>query len=129
MGSNLGKVEIRRKRIIEVLSKNPIISLTDLADTLLEMCPVCNLQTGAAASWQTYPAKLFAENGIATCFNTDNRTVSHTTLTQEYTQIDRHCYPLTEQLIMQQTANTIPYLFADATTKTELQTALDRFKG
>lgn len=34
MGSNLGKVEIRRKKIIEVLSKNPIISLTDLADTL-----------------------------------------------------------------------------------------------
>ena len=49
----------------------------------IEMCPTSNLQTGAIARWTDYPLRAFADAGIAVSVNTDNRTVSCTTLTRE----------------------------------------------
>ncbi|RIX51728.1 adenosine deaminase [Paenibacillus nanensis] len=50
----------------------------------LELCPISNLQTKAASSWQAYPIREYFEQGIAVTVNTDNLTVSNTTITKEY---------------------------------------------
>ncbi|MCQ2501326.1 MAG: adenosine deaminase, partial [Lachnospiraceae bacterium] len=49
----------------------------------VEMCPSSNFQTKAATGWDEYPLPVFLEAGIPVSINTDNRTVSNTTLTRE----------------------------------------------
>lgn len=49
----------------------------------LEMCPTSNLQTKAVQSMAEYPFMEFLDAGIAVTVNTDNRTVSNTTITKE----------------------------------------------
>lgn len=51
---------------------------------VLEMCPVSNLQTGAAADMASYPFGAFVEAGVRVSVNTDNRTVSNTALSREW---------------------------------------------
>ena len=48
-----------------------------------EMCPVSNLQTKAVKSMEEYPFLKFLEAGIPVTINTDNRSVSNTSLTRE----------------------------------------------
>lgn len=49
----------------------------------VELCPSSNLQTKAVNSWQEYPFREFLERGIKISVNTDNRTVTNTTVTNE----------------------------------------------
>lgn len=49
----------------------------------LEMCPSSNLQTRAVKNMEEYPFLEFLEAGIPVTVNTDNRTVSKTTITGE----------------------------------------------
>lgn len=53
----------------------------------VEMCPASNFQTKAVRSWQEYPLCQFLDAGIKVSINTDNRTVSGTTMTKELTKI------------------------------------------
>lgn len=48
-----------------------------------EMCPSSNFQTKAVSSPREYPFLEFLEAGIPVTVNTDNRTVSNTTVTKE----------------------------------------------
>ena len=48
-----------------------------------EMCPVSNLQTKAVRTMEEYPFLRFLEAGIPVTINTDNRTVSNTSMTKE----------------------------------------------
>lgn len=50
-----------------------------------ELCPTSNFQTKAATELDAYPLRAFLDFGLLATINTDNRTVSHTTLTDEYT--------------------------------------------
>lgn len=52
-----------------------------------EMCPVSNLQTKAVKSMEEYPLELFLDKGIPITINTDNRTVSNTSMTRELQMI------------------------------------------
>jgi adenosine deaminase len=49
----------------------------------LEVCPSSNLQTKAAASWETHPVDFFVDYGLRVTINTDNRLVTDTTVTKE----------------------------------------------
>lgn len=49
----------------------------------IEMCPTSNLQTKAVDSFENYPLETFIKNGLYVSINTDNRTVSGTTMTKE----------------------------------------------
>ena len=53
----------------------------------VEMCPTSNFQTKAAAGWEAYPLRQFVDAGIKVSINTDNRTVSGTTMTNELTKV------------------------------------------
>lgn len=50
----------------------------------LEMAPTSNLQTGAAKDYATHPAAILHELGFNLALNTDNRLMSHTSLSREY---------------------------------------------
>ena len=49
----------------------------------LEMCVVSNLQTKAVAGIKEHPLKKFFDRGIRVTYNTDNMTVSDTSLERE----------------------------------------------
>lgn len=49
----------------------------------IEMCPISNLQTKAVQNTSEYPIREFLDAGLPVTVNTDNRTVSNTTLTKE----------------------------------------------
>lgn len=54
---------------------------------LIEMCPTSNFQTKTVTRLEDYPFQTFIDAGIKVCINTDNRTVSNTTLTDEYMKL------------------------------------------
>lgn len=55
----------------------------------LEMCPTSNIQTGAAASIAEHPIGLLARLRFRVTVNTDNRLMSATSMTNEFTQLSR----------------------------------------
>ena len=50
----------------------------------LEMCPTSNVQTNAVDGWDSHPLREYFDRGLAVTINTDNLTVSDTTITREY---------------------------------------------
>lgn len=65
--------------------KNPkVMELLKEKDIFLEMCPISNLQTKAVNSIDEYPIREFLNNDILVTVNTDNTTVSNTSLDKEY---------------------------------------------
>jgi adenosine deaminase len=53
----------------------------------LEMCPTSNVQTGAAASYTVHPIRDYLDRGAMVTINTDNRLISGTTLTKEFSHL------------------------------------------
>jgi len=49
----------------------------------LEICLTSNIQTKAAASYETHPLKFYYDYGLRVTINTDNRLISQPTLTDE----------------------------------------------
>jgi adenosine deaminase len=56
----------------------------------LEVCPSSNVQTRAANSWETHPVDFYVDYGLRVTINTDNRLMSHTTVTNELHLCHRH---------------------------------------
>lgn len=55
----------------------------------LELCPTSNLQTKAVPDWEHFPLREYLSQGIVATVNTDNMTVSQTTLSKEYALLKR----------------------------------------
>lgn len=91
-----------------------------------ELCPVSNLQTKAARDWDDYPFRLFLDEGMTVTVNTDNRTVSNTNLTREFTELDAR-YGLTTAEIERLVRTSAAVSFADDQLKQELNKAFDMF--
>jgi len=56
----------------------------------LECCPSSNVQTGAVASLETHPLKLYAQLGCRVTINTDNRLITDTSVSRELCLAHRH---------------------------------------
>jgi adenosine deaminase len=70
------------------LQENPdVLKLIRDRRIPLELCPVSNIQTKAVPDWQAYPIKQYFDMGLWLTINTDNPTVSGTTITAEYETI------------------------------------------
>ena len=76
----------------------------------VEMCPISNLQTKAVESESQYPLREFLGNGIKVTINTDNRTVSNTTMTKELQFIQEH-YRITDEEIRLMMINAVDTAF------------------
>lgn len=88
-------------------------------DVLFELCPTSNLQTNAVVDWQHYPLRKFLDAGVKVCINTDNRTVSNTTLTKEFCLL-REELGLTLSEMRELTINGNTHSFASAETKRKM---------
>ena len=89
----------------------------------IEMCPISNLQTKAVESTKDYPMKEFLESELKVTVNTDNRTVSDTTLTKELEFI-RNTYAITDDEIILMMRNAMDVAFADDAVKQKLSDIL-----
>ena len=85
----------------------------------IELCPTSNFQTKAVSSPGRYPIRQFMERGLAVTVNTDNRTVSGTTITREFALLAEY-YDLSIRAFWQLTKNAIEQSFADDDTKLAL---------
>lgn len=66
-------------------AKDPkVMELLKEKNIFLEMCPISNLQTKSVKSIEDYPIRKFLAKGLKVTVNTDNITVSNTSLEREY---------------------------------------------
>ena len=91
----------------------------------IEMCPISNLQTKAVQSIEEYPIKEFLNTGIMVTINTDNRTVSGTSLTKELEFIQK-TYDITDTEIMDMMKNAAKTAFVEEKMKKRLIEKVER---
>lgn len=80
-------IEAHTNRIghgIRCIEDENTMNLIKKNDILLEICPTSNVQTNVVKDMKSHPIKKIIDSGIKVSINTDNRTVSNTTLTKEY---------------------------------------------
>ena len=79
--------------------------LLEKEQIILEMCPTSNVQTKAVPTLSEHPIRIFFDRGIAVTVNTDNMTVSNTTLDKEYALLKKQFHFTDQELAkMSQTA-------------------------
>ncbi|OBT07941.1 adenosine deaminase [Vibrio sp. UCD-FRSSP16_10] len=90
----------------------------------LETCPSSNVQTKAVENIESHPAKRFYKQGLAVTINTDNRTVSNTTMTKEVQKVCELFYlsPKDYQAIY---LTSIEQSFANEEVKAQLRAYID----
>ena len=92
----------------------------------LELCPTSNLQTKAAESIEQYPFRTLLNSGVVLTVNTDNRTVSDTTLGKRnaaYEGIFRVIGAEEKQLLL----NSAAYAFASRHCQEKLRQKIEAF--
>ena len=89
----------------------------------VEMCPISNLQTKAVSDVKEYPMREFLDKGILVTLNTDNRTVSQTSLEKEIEFVKRHAQ-IQEEDIQTMSRNAIEIAFASDDVKHRLSQLL-----
>ena len=72
--------------------------LLEREQIVLELCPTSNVQTKAVPSLFEHPIRTFFDRGILVTVNTDNMTVSNTTLDKEYTLLKKHFHFTDDEL-------------------------------
>ena len=85
----------------------------------LEVCPKSNLDTKTISKYDDLPLKQFIEKGIKVSINTDDMTVSNTTLKQEYETLVKMGF--NEKDLHDFAENSINASFADEKTKEYLR--------
>lgn len=85
----------------------------------LEMCPTSNIQT-KASTIEEYPLKKFLEYGIKVTINTDNLTVSNTSIFKEYDFIKQQ-FGITDEMITVLLNNACDAAFIPDDVKKELK--------
>lgn len=102
---------IESEETIEKLKENNIT---------LEVCPTSNIDTGVYETMDEYPLKQLIDSGVKITINTDNRTVSNTTLEKEY-QLLKENFKLSEKDLIQFNLNAIEASFISESQKAELK--------
>ncbi|MFL2119136.1 adenosine deaminase [Marinilactibacillus psychrotolerans] len=109
------------------IKKNPkSMAVVKEKNILLELCPTSNLQTGAITEWKDYPLRPFMDYGIPVSINTDNRTVSDTTLTNEFL-ICANQFGLTELEMKELNITAMQHAFASDKVKQSVIDKIDHF--
>ncbi len=87
---------------------------------MIESCPTSNVQTKAVESIEEHPFRLFMDQGIALSINTDNRTVSDTSLTGECNLLEK-TFQLSEKEYFKVYEMSIEHAFASEEVKAWLK--------
>lgn len=86
---------------------------------VLELCPTSNVQTKAVNQFSDHPIYDFHKDGIKVTVNTDNRTVSDTTMTKECDIVSNE-FAMSAEDYKQIYMNSVEASFADEATKEKL---------
>ena len=89
----------------------------------IEMCPISNFQTKAISSIPEYPIKEFLENNLLVTINTDNRMVSNTSLSKEFSFLQEN-FNISDEDIYKLLTNSIEVSFASKEQKYEFKKML-----
>ncbi len=73
---------------VNIVSEEDLIKEVIDKDILLEICPTSNIQTRVSDSYKSHPIRKIYDLGVPLSINTDNRTVSNTTLKKEYKNLE-----------------------------------------
>lgn len=95
-------------------------------EVCLEGCPTSNVQTRAISTLKDYPVREWLEKGVTFCINTDNKTVSNTTLSKEYHLLVEN-HDLTAEEFRQLNKNAASYSFANKELKEQLLAEMTDF--
>jgi adenosine deaminase len=87
---------------------------------VLEMCPTSNIQTKAVNQFSDHPIFNFHREGIKVTVNTDNRTVSDTTMTKECNLVCNE-FTMSDEEYKQIYMNSVQASFANEETKEKLK--------
>lgn len=90
----------------------------------LELCPVSNIQTKAVESWDRYPFRKLFDQGIKVTVNTDNLTVSNTTITREFEMLQSR-FNFTDEELCRIVRNAIDAVFLQDEEKGELRARMN----
>lgn len=80
-------IEAGARRIghgVRSLEDQEVVRMLAAEQVTLELCPTSNLNTGLFPDYAHYPLRELLEAGVRVCINTDNMTVSDTTLEDEW---------------------------------------------
>lgn len=91
----------------------------------IEMCPVSNFQTRAVKSVDSYPIREFLDQGVCVTVNTDNRTVSNTSITRELTFLNE-TFGIKYHDMIRLEKNAVKCCFADKNEKNILWKMIDK---
>lgn len=78
---------------VRIIEDTSLMQLVKQKKITLEVCPSSNLQTHVVSHYCDHPLFVLYQQGIQVTVNTDNRTVSNITLTQEYQKL-KDAFPL-----------------------------------
>lgn len=96
--------------------------------TLFEVCPISNIQTGVVKKYEEHPIYDMYKKGCMVTVNTDNRTVSNITLTEEYKHLkEAFGFTTHDFLVMNEWA--IASSFADIETKKKIIEVIHNFEA
>ena len=89
------------------------------ANVALEICPTSNLQTRIFESIERFPLEQLLDAGLTVTINTDNMTVSNTTLSREFELLQQHC-SLDKNTARELAENAARAVFSDSSEKDRL---------
>lgn len=91
----------------------------------IEMNPVSNVRTGVVKSIQDHPIREFYDKGLIVTVNSDDPSLFHTDLNNEFFQIHKHL-GFSMQELFQLSMNGIEIAFIDEAKKTELRDSFSK---
>lgn len=119
-------IEYGAKRIghgIRSIESEEVVQKLVDNNILLELCPTSNLDTHAIKNLDYFPIKDLMTAGVKVCINTDNRSISDTTLEKEY-QIVKENFDLTDEELLEFNLNAIEASFLSNQEKIMLKNKL-----
>jgi adenosine deaminase len=97
-----------------------LLSWLSAAGTHLELCPSCNIQLGLYPDLTRHPIFQFAQAGVSVSISTDQRTITDTTLTNEYERLALADPSWTVERLHALTVSAMSASFAEQPLKDEL---------
>ena len=124
--SLMSAIKFGTKRIghgVRCVEDDNVVKLIRDNNIYLEVCPTSNIDTKSFASINEHSIKRLVEEGLLVTISTDNRTVSNTTLTNEY-KILRDAFNFTDEDFLKFNLNAIDASFLSDDEKEELRRRL-----
>lgn len=104
---------------VRAIEDESLMKYLEESKITLEVCPTSNIQTCICNSYSTHPIRKLFEAGVLVTVNTDNMTVSNTTLANEYEMLIKEANFKYEDLV-QMNKNSIEAAFLSEDEKRKL---------